>query len=332
MLFGLVATYIVAATLTRDLWIGRSPQAGTQVTYAATTPEGAPPTAESLAQTRDVLGKRVSGLGRHGSEVRVDDDTLTVTVPGDGALLAGITVRGGRLYLRPILHSIPAGTATTTAAPPSAIADPAEAIADEKRLRQSTDQTTEILAMQFQAGRCGQDDVLAGNDDPGLPLVTCSEDGTLVHLLDKSIISGEQIAGTTSFRDEQSGGYVAAVSLDPEGAQALARFTKTSTGTPLAFTLDSRVVAAPVTREEITGGQLEIHDGFTLDQARDLAARLGGGALPLTLTEQSSHHTTIAAPPASTPLRVALAATGIILVIAVLGAAIWIFSRRRQAP
>ena len=49
-----------------------------------------------------------------------------------------------------------------------------ERIADEKQLRQSTDQQIQILALQFQATRCNDDDVLAGNDDPNLPLVTCS--------------------------------------------------------------------------------------------------------------------------------------------------------------
>ena len=67
----------------------------------------------------------------------------------------------------------------TSPAPPSNDRDVplATRIQDEKKLRQSTEQAIQILAMQFQATRCGQDDVLAGNDDPNLPLVTCSTDG-----------------------------------------------------------------------------------------------------------------------------------------------------------
>ena len=64
----------------------------------------------------------------------------------------------------------------------------AQRIADEKQLRQSTDQQIQILALQFQATRCNDEDVLAGNDDPNLPLVTCSQDHKQVYLLDKSII------------------------------------------------------------------------------------------------------------------------------------------------
>ena len=80
-----------------------------------------------------------------------------------------------------------------------------ERIADEKQLRQSTDQQIQLLALQFQATRCDEDDVLAGNDDPNLPLVTCSTDGNQVYLLDKSIISGEQIEDATSGLDQQRG-------------------------------------------------------------------------------------------------------------------------------
>ncbi|MEJ7235662.1 hypothetical protein WL381_12255, partial [Staphylococcus epidermidis] len=55
-------------------------------------------------------------------------------------------------------------------------AELAQRIADEKALRQSTQPQIQLLALQFQATRCDQQDVLAGNDDPNLPLVTCSKD------------------------------------------------------------------------------------------------------------------------------------------------------------
>ena len=84
----------------------------------------------------------------------------------------------------------------------------AQRIADEKQLRQSTDQQIQILALQFQATRCNDEDVLAGNDDPNLPLVTCSQDGKQVYLLDKAIIKGEQIKNADSGLDQQRGEYV----------------------------------------------------------------------------------------------------------------------------
>jgi preprotein translocase subunit SecD len=125
--------------------------------------------------------------------------------------------------------------------PPNPRADLAQRIADEKALRQSTDQQIQVLALQFQATRCGAEDVLAGNDDPNLPLVTCSQDHKNVW----------------------------------------ADFTAANVGTQTAFVLDSQVVSAPVINEAIPGGRTQITGQFTADSARELANVLKYGSLPL---------------------------------------------------
>ena len=87
--------------------------------------------------------------------------------------------------------------------------------------------------------------MLAGNDDPNLPLVTCSTDGKQVYLLDKSIISGEQIENATSGLDQQRGEYVVDLQFKGDAADVWADFTAANVGTQTAFTLDSKVVSAP---------------------------------------------------------------------------------------
>ena len=138
----------------------------------------------------------------------------------------------------------------------------AQRIADEKELRQSTDQQIQILALQFQATRCGEDDVLAGNDDPNLPLITCSQDGKEVYLLDKSIISGEQIENASSGLDQQQGEYVVDVQFKGDATKIWADFTAANVGTQTAFVLDSEVVSAPEIREPIPGGRTQITGQF----------------------------------------------------------------------
>jgi preprotein translocase subunit SecD len=105
-----------------------------------------------------------------------------------------------------VIHAI---QAKPESPPPSASpvpqSDPAKAIADEKQLRQNTDQQIQLLGLQFQATRCDQDDALTGLDDPNLPLITCSADGEVVYLLDRSIIGGDQIRNATSGRDPPRG-------------------------------------------------------------------------------------------------------------------------------
>jgi preprotein translocase subunit SecD len=188
-------------------------------------------------------------------------------------------------------------------------------IADEKQLRQSADQQIQILALQFQATRCDEDDVLAGNDDPNLPLITCSTDGKQVYLLDKSIINGEQIEDATSGLDQQRGEYVVDVQFKGDASKIWADFTAANVGTQTAFVLDSKVVSAPEIREAIPGGRTQITGQFTETTARELANVLKYGSLPLSF--ESSEAETVSATLGLTSLRAGLiaGAVGVALVL-----------------
>ncbi|BCI52952.1 hypothetical protein NIIDNTM18_22300 [Mycolicibacterium litorale] len=364
--------------------LGIDLQGGTRVTLTARTPDGSPPTRESLAQAQQIISARVDGLGVSGSEVVVDGDNLVITVPGNDGNEARNLGQTARLYIRPVVHAmqaqpaaqqggqqgqqqpgqpvpgqapglpgIPAepgmvpqpgqpGQAPPPAAPPAGTepapqprpypqqpapspteptpapspappppgapappaptpapgatderADLAQRIADEKQLRQSTDPSIQLLALQFQATRCGEDDVLAGNDDPNLPLITCSTDGQTVYLLNKSIINGEQIANASSGLDNQRGEYIVDLEFKSDAAQTWADFTAANVGTQTAFTLDSRVVSAPEIQEAIPGGRTQITGRFTQQTATELANVLKYGSLPLSF--ESSEAETVSA-------------------------------------
>ncbi len=206
-------------------------------------------------------------------------------------------------------------------APPSPTPQPqekelAQRIADEKALRQSTEQQIQILALQFQATRCNDDDVLAGNDDPNLPLVTCSTDHSQVYLLDKSIISGEQIKNASSGMDTQRGEYVVQVEFKPDAASTWADFTASHVGTQTAFTLDSQVVSAPQIEEAIPGGNTQITGQFNAERAKELANVLKYGSLPLSF--ESSEAETVSATLGLTSLRAGLIAGAIGLALVLL--------------
>ncbi|OBK78249.1 protein translocase subunit SecD [Mycobacterium sp. 1274761.0] len=187
--------------------------------------------------------------------------------------------------------------------------DLAQRIADEKALRQSTEQQIQILALQFQATRCNEDDVLAGNDDPNLPLVTCSTDHSQVYLLDKSIISGEQIKNASSGMDTQRSEYVVQLEFKPDAANVWADFTASHVGTQTAFTLDSQVVSAPEIQEAIPGGNTQITGHFNAQKAKELANVLKYGSLPLSF--ESSEAETVSATLGLTSLRAGLIAGAI---------------------
>ncbi len=194
-------------------------------------------------------------------------------------------------------------------APPDPRKDLAERIAFEKQLRQSTNQNIQILALQYQAGRCGDEDVLAGNDDPNLPLITCAKDGQTIYLLDKSIISGEQIGDATSGFDQQGSRYVVDLQFKGDASDVWADFTAANIGTQTAFTLDSQVVSAPAIQEAIPGGRTQITGQFTADSARELANVLKYGSLPLSF--ESSEAETVSATLGLASLRAGLIAGAI---------------------
>ena len=370
--------------------LGIDLQGGTRVTLTARTPNGSPPTREALAQAQQIISARVNGLGVSGSQVVVDGDNLIITVPGNDSSEARNLGQTARLYIRPVIHVIPAQAAQAAAspgqppapppgqlpaqAPPAAPGQPApppdqpapgtdqpapgtdqlapgnpapppaqprpypeqpapapppapgtpapspapapgsredlaQRINAEKELRQSTDPTMQILALQYESTRCTQDDVLAGNDDPNLPLVTCSTDHKQVYLLDKAILTGEDIESASSGFNQQTAQNVVELKFKGPAASTWADFTASHVGTPTAFVLDSQVVSAPVIQEAIPGGRTQITGDFTTVQARDLANVLKYGSLPLSF--QSSQAETVSATLGLTSLRAGLLAGAI---------------------
>ena len=384
--------------------LGIDLQGGTRVTLTARTPDGSRPSRDALAQAQQIISARVNGLGVSGSEVVVDGDNLVITVPGNDGNEARNLGQTARLYIRPVLNSMPAqavqpkppqqapppgrapppgqpapgpaplpgqapppsgqlapaqpappggrppaqprpypqdppqpppspapppapaGNAPPADVPPPeqpAPADPrkdlADRIADEKKWRQSTRQGVQFLALQFQATRCDKEDILAGNDDPNLPLVTCSTDHKAAYLLAPSIISGDQIQDATSGMNQRGIGYVVDVQFKQAAANTWADFTAAHIGTQTAFTLDSQVVSAPMIQEAIPGGRTQITGGdppFTASTAKQLANVLKYGSLPLSF--EASEAQTVSATLGLTSLRAGLIAGAIGLVLVLL--------------
>jgi len=196
--------------------------------------------------------------------------------------------------------------------PPDPRKDLAERIAKEREWRQSTNKGVQFLALQYEATRCFQEDILAGNDDPDLPLVTCDTQHSEAYLLAPSIISGDQIENASSGMDQRSGGYIVDVQFRSGAANTWADFTAAHIGTQTAFTLDSQVVSAPQIREAIPGGRTQITGGdppFTASSARELANVLKYGSLPLSF--ESSEAQTVSATLGLTSLHAGLIAGAI---------------------
>jgi preprotein translocase subunit SecD len=206
--------------------------------------------------------------------------------------------------------------APVQAGPPDPRMALAERIAKQRQWRQSTNQGVQFVALQVMSRQCNQEDILAGNDDPNLPLVTCNTQHNEVYLLAPSIISGDQIANASSGMNQQTGGNVVDVQFKSAAANTWADFTAAHIGTQTAFVLDSQVVSAPRIEEAIPGGRTQIHGDFSQAQARELANVLKYGSLPLSF--ESSEAQTVSATLGLTSLHAGLIAGGIGLLLVLL--------------
>jgi preprotein translocase subunit SecD len=197
---------------------------------------------------------------------------------------------------------------STPGTPPDPRKDLADAINFQKALRQNP-QLSQIALNVLLASRCEGADPLAGNDDPNQTLVTCSQDGTQIYFLDKSIISGDQIDNASAAFNQQPPQWVVNLKFKSDAANVWADYTAAHVGTQTAFVLDSQVVSAPVINEAIPGGNTQITGDFTAAKARDLANVLKYGSLPLSF--ESSEAETVSATLGLTSLKAGLIAGAI---------------------
>ncbi|MFC9471094.1 protein translocase subunit SecD [Nocardia sp. NPDC056952] len=235
------------------------------------------------------------------------------TAPAEGATPPA----EGATTPAPQSRVFPAQAPPTPTPPPGGLTtqqQQAKEIADAKALRQSTDQQVQQVAVA--AMDCTKPDPLTGNDDPTLPLVTCSQDGTEVFLLGPSRIDGQEIADATSGLNSQQARHEVNLEFKSAGADAWSKLTGEYVNKRVAFVLDSKVVSAPqVQQGPQLGGRTSISGSFTADSAAELANTLKYGSLPLSF--QTSEAETVSATLGLSSLKAGLLA-GAVGLIAVL--------------
>ncbi|GAB11086.1 protein-export membrane protein SecD [Gordonia araii NBRC 100433] len=323
--------------------LGIDLQGGTRVTLTARTPDGKRPEADQLDKAKQIIQQRVDGLGVAGSEVVVSGDNLIITVPGDDGRQARNLGQTARLYIRPVAKG-PNGQDMVIGAQnqqtggdkegdqkdaededkaPQTPEEQRAAVEEQRRLRQAPKNATPQQIAQLQAHmpkmECGEtaSDPLLGNDDPNAYLVACSTDGKTVYLLEPMIIDGRDIAKASANLSPQTNQWTVALDFKGAAQDLWPKYTSQHIGTATAMTLDSRVVSAPVIQSTITGST-EIsggQNGFTEEEARDLANVLKYGSLPLSF--EASDAETVSSTLGLSALRAGLVA-GLVGIIAVL--------------
>lgn len=100
----------------------------------------------------------------------------------------------------------------------------------------------------------------------------------------ESATAGIQGSGSNSANKE----YVVQLTMTKDGTKKFAEATKKLKGQSLRIIYDGKTVSVPTVKEEITGGQCQIDNIGSYEEAENLASTIRIGALPTELTELSS--------------------------------------------
>lgn len=112
-------------------------------------------------------------------------------------------------------------------------------------------------------------------------------------------LTGEHLEQSQLNLGNQGGGGLSEpqvlLRFNSDGTRMFADITKRNLGKPVAIYLDDVLVSAPTVQAEITDGHAVISGNFTVQEAKDLAARLNEGALPvpIELVSQNSVEATL---------------------------------------
>jgi preprotein translocase subunit SecD len=137
------------------------------------------------------------------------------------------------------------------------------------------------------------------------------------------LFGGDQLESAAVGRDQQGGGLTVTFNLKnngPEsGAQKFAAYTADHIGEYFAIVLDGDVISAPVIRNSIPNGQVEISSGniggFPAKEANSLVTVLKFGSLPFPIQELSSEQISATLGEQFLNQSLLAGAVGIILVI-----------------
>jgi preprotein translocase subunit SecD len=126
-------------------------------------------------------------------------------------------------------------------------------------------------------------DALRDGPPPGDEILygPANRGGRQPYLVESAVLmTGDTITDARVRPGGQLEGPYVTVDLDQRGAQIFAAITAANVGRKIAIVLDNVVYSAPVIKEPIPGGHVQITGNFTYDEAHELAIVLRSGALP----------------------------------------------------
>lgn len=96
----------------------------------------------------------------------------------------------------------------------------------------------------------------------------------------KAPVGGKDIRSASTGYNPEEGKITVDLKMTVEGADKWGRMTESNQQRVVAITMDNVVYSAPMVNEPITSGDTQISGSFTINDAKNLAGLLNGGALP----------------------------------------------------
>ncbi|HEY1719635.1 MAG TPA: protein translocase subunit SecD [Magnetospirillaceae bacterium] len=135
-------------------------------------------------------------------------------------------------------------------------------------------------------------DAMKGIVPPGDEFFPTSRDGQPLLVKRQIVLTGEEISNASAGFDSRSNEPAVHINLSTRGARIFSQVTADNVGKRMAIILVEKgkgdVVTAPVIRQQIDGGQVQISGRMTVKDANDVALLLRAGALaaPMEIIEE----------------------------------------------
>jgi len=244
----------------RDIRIvrGLDLQGGLRVLLEADLPEETEVTTEQLQTARDIIEKRVNGLGVTEPVVQVAGSRrILVELPGIGDPQEAVET----IQQTSLLEFVELG--------------PVESL--QPGLVQGQEIKTDF-GTQSQGENPVEGDLVAGEE------LSETDAADIVY---HTVMTGAQLKDASVARDN-IGNFTVAFELTDEGADLFAAYTEAHIGDVLAIVMDKVIISAPRIETKIPDGMGNITGNFDAESANNLAVQLRFGALPIPLSVAES--------------------------------------------
>ena len=291
--FALILALAIAAgavLASFPLQLGLDLKGGSQLTLQV-LPAGAikQVKAEQLEAVKDVLDRRINGLGVAESTLQtVGDDQLVLQLPGEQDPSRAAKVLGTTALLE--FRAQKAGTEQEMTGLLK-LKRQAQAVLNQSRQQQADGESKPEIKSEELAKALDQ---LGVEVPPGsgeteqLEQLLAEVNRRIVALYEPAQLTGKDLTSAGRQQQQTGSGWDVTLAFNNEGGREFATLTQgiAGTGRLLGIVLDGRSISEASVGPEfkpagITGGAASITGNFTAEEARDLEVQLRGGSLPL---------------------------------------------------